>query len=180
MLAYSAPCSHTHTHQENHCRTHQATQKRMYVFQKGSVAHQATQKRMYVFFFFKKATVAPFRATESHGRATQRHSEPLRVTQSPCEPLRTRDGSGTCIFAVALLAHRSRSRRVTPRRKKQQHPSRLAQKLLHTHHASQNSRTHPSRHGHCPVDTARSCGAVVLVVLRCYGHRHQQKLLQQV
>ena len=34
----------------------------------------------------------------------------------------------------------------------------------HTDCGSQKSRAHPSPHGHCPVDTARSCGAVWLVV----------------
>ena len=53
--------------------------------------------------------------------------------------------------------------------------SHIAFAAADTHHGLQKSRTHPSRHGHCPVDSARSCGAVLLIVLRCYGQFREQE-----
>ena len=71
-----ACCSHVnlthfglfrHIHSINHCRTHQATQKRMYIFQKNKT----------------RAIKKPLRGTSSHRKPRARHSQPLKATGEP-------------------------------------------------------------------------------------------------
>ena len=62
------PLVHTYTCTSiNHCRTHQATQTRMYVFQKQNTSHGKATARH---FEPPKATRAPLRPADSHARAT--------------------------------------------------------------------------------------------------------------
>ena len=157
-------------------------------------------------FFFKKRSrhSGPLEATREPLRATEKplslHSEPQRMSftffkfqvrgwQDPALASSRLTGVLHVHVRWLLLAHRSWSRwclgqlfhfRVCrPHRTKTATTSVTA---CYTPIAARKNHGHtPSPHGHCLVDTARSCGAVWLVLLfRFYGHLHQQELSQQM
>ena len=160
-----------------HCRTHHTIRKRHYVFQK-----HITQplKPLEATLRVPKATVEPLRATQkSHEKATQGHSEPLkrpcwffkfevRGLQGPALPRSWVTSvrsfhvrGGLCSRIVLGRAGALVNCSIVARTEISKTPMIAHKNLLHTHRGSQKSRRHPSRHGHCPVDT----GVVWLVEL---------------
>ena len=106
-----------------------------------------------------------YEATESHItlplKPPSSHSKPLKATSRHCEPHKA---------TVAPLRATQSHARATSTSKFAGDRERLT-KTCYTPVAAHKSRTFPSRHGRCPVDTACSRGAVWLVVLlRFYWH----------
>ena len=134
---------------------------------------------------FSKTTVEPLRATQSHSRATEKSFSSFQIPRSRATrvqhfQVRGRQGSVSSMFAVAsarasfMVAPVPWS--VVPFTRVSTAPNANSN---NTHHGSQKSRTYPSPQGHGPVG-ARSCVAVLVVLLRFHGHVHQPEQLQQM